>query len=308
MERKISKNGFTLIEIIVAVAILAVLAAVLAPSFFSSMLDSKEKVDAAAIENLQTTIQTSFQSSNYYKNARKIANATYDNSIMVIYQMNDDNVLEMQELRVNDRTYGVVTDATQNDVGEKLSELRDGVEGYINGQIEPIEIQSEKYIEKENFCYYISFPDVDFKVDVEVTAGLQSASINQQHTILGSTSAFGSYSTANGVLTLMPGGKVHTHTGIGGLAQNSIGDTWKIVITGENLEEFELYDTTYNVKSASTGWKHFDGGDKTEIKTGNSYVLYFTTPVDYPYIAFCFKNSGANDSVIESIQFSKVES
>ena len=65
---KNKKKGFSLIELIIAVTILAVLAAMLVPALLSSNGTARENADEADIESLATTIQMAAQTNKIYKN------------------------------------------------------------------------------------------------------------------------------------------------------------------------------------------------------------------------------------------------
>ena len=86
--RKNKKKGFTLIEIMVAIGIAAVLTATIAPSLSSSSTSAKEKADVAVIKTLETEIVAGTQEPKVYKDAKMIASQTTENEIDLIYGIN----------------------------------------------------------------------------------------------------------------------------------------------------------------------------------------------------------------------------
>ena len=63
--RKINKKGFSLIELIVAVAILILIVAVLVPQYRQSSIKAKEKADFASVESLETAVKLALQDTAY---------------------------------------------------------------------------------------------------------------------------------------------------------------------------------------------------------------------------------------------------
>lgn len=307
-----NKKGFTLIEIVVVVAVLAVLAAIFVPSLFSSMLDTKEKSDASALENLKITIQIAAQNSDGYKELKKASEESADKSVMLMYQM-DNGALKIKEVSIVSEIDGKITNQTDSDLGKDLEKLRIYFDNYINGQLDPIVFESDKYLERENVCYSITFPDVDFKVNVESTKNLKESSfknayagdgVNGARITLGSTMCFGSHEYKDDCFVLKQNGSIHAHTGLGGLDTNSMGDVWKVVLTGENLDNLFL-QTTYR-ETNNNVWYELECDTRIE-QTDNSYTLYLTSNVDHPVIAFCFTNTSDEEVSVSNIQFSKVE-
>ena len=132
------------------------------------MESSKEKTDEHAFGNLQTNIQMALQQNNIYKQSQKIAENTHDNSIMLIYNMDENGIVTLTECIANDKTMGGTKDTDSNSVGYELAKFKEMFENYINGQIEPISIQSMKYKYKE-LRFVVTYPDVDFKVNISMS-------------------------------------------------------------------------------------------------------------------------------------------
>lgn len=55
--KKLSKKGFTLIELIVVLAILAVLAAIIIPTTFGAITNAKEAADNANLDSLNAAVR-----------------------------------------------------------------------------------------------------------------------------------------------------------------------------------------------------------------------------------------------------------
>lgn len=162
---KTKNKGFSLIELIVAVAILSVFVVILSPSILSTTADIREKSDEAAIANLTSTIQSGTQQSAIFKDAKKVANKTKLNQVTFYYIINDENVLtyDYAEIDTND---GKFTDKTSTAQTVDLIEYTTKLKNHINGVLEPIEIQSEYYLSNK-YKIVVTFTDVDFKVNAE---------------------------------------------------------------------------------------------------------------------------------------------
>lgn len=81
-----NKKGFSLIEITIAVAIMAVLAAILIPSFINYLNDSKIKKDEVKIQSMCTALETSLSD----REVRLYVEKTFDNNdITLEFEIND---------------------------------------------------------------------------------------------------------------------------------------------------------------------------------------------------------------------------
>ena len=163
-----NKKGFSLVELIIAIAILAILGAVFAPSLMSSFQSSKEKADLAAIENLELTLQTGAQNSNIYKEAQELARKTDEDCITLVYTVDENNMLTCGECHVV-IDHVLITDDVTVAEGEQhsLAEFKSKILSYVGGSIEPIEMTSDQYRNQE-YRFILTFPDVEFKVESEV--------------------------------------------------------------------------------------------------------------------------------------------
>ena len=162
---KINKCGFSLIEVLVSVAVLAVLAVVLVPSLTSSRRDSNEKLDETAISSFETAMVMGLQSNSIYNEARILAERTEDSTMLIVCAPNDATGFSIKEMKIVDIEGTEFTNLSEGETGAKLAELQNELTGFINGSVEPIYMQSELYKNKEQH-FKIKFPEVDFKVHV----------------------------------------------------------------------------------------------------------------------------------------------
>ena len=161
------KKGFSLVELLIVVAILSALAAFLAPALLDSVVASREKVDKMEIVNLETTLKTAMQHNSIYKDAKQLADNTTDGTIVFIYAVGRDNVLYLESCEMTDKQSGFTTDKHATYRGADLAALKAKVNDFINGKIEPIEMTS-KYYQTHKCKITVTFPDVEFKVNTSV--------------------------------------------------------------------------------------------------------------------------------------------
>jgi prepilin-type N-terminal cleavage/methylation domain-containing protein len=302
---KMNKKGFSLIEVIVAVAIMAVLAAVLVPSLMVSRNHSNEKMDKSAIKNFETSMIMAFQNNSIYKDAKSVADGTYDNTITIVCGANDEKMFEIKELKTTSKTDGLVTDAQGTEAGNELAALRADIEDFINGNVEPIKIQSEFYM--KNLQYFIiKFPDVDFKVQLVSETG-EETQISDPSTDLGSPSRQnGAEIDENGRWKLTNGQGLHLHTNQQGLSPNKKGDIWKIAMTGEELDGLQFGFAYYDTSKSPAQW--VPGGSEILdiVQNGSSVEIRIKSQVAFPCITIEIYNRSDDTTIIDNVQFTKV--
>lgn len=292
-----NKKGFSLVELITVIAIIAIISGLLAPSLISSTTSSREKTDAASLLNLEMTLQMAFQHSNVYKNAKNIADDTADKKIKVVYSVTgDDNILTLSHCEIVNKNGSVTTSYDDNELGRELAGMRSQLTDRVNGKIEPISIASEQYRSVDH-RFIITFLDVDYKVDVELESG-EDFAITPSNGMGNPGLNNGAYKEGND--WVLPGNSnIQTHTGQGGLGESRRGDVWKVTVTGENLDEFERTFTYYDGKSWISGGAFVVKENVSE----NVYEFYFESTVDSPTIACTITNSGSGSSIVHSMQF-----
>lgn len=158
------RKGFTLIEVVVSIAIVGILSAIIAPSFVNTSAESKEKSDVAMVESLETEVRIGTQSTQIYKSAKELVDQTEAKELKLTYMLNQSNTLTLTECSIDSKTEGLVSSDNTNDTGTKLKEYMYDITDYVNSNIEPIELQSEQY-RTHKYIITLTFPDIDFKVN-----------------------------------------------------------------------------------------------------------------------------------------------
>ena len=163
--KKINNKGFSLSELLIVMALLAVMLSVLVPSALSAVASSHKKVDAASIEMLETTLCNAVQRTDIYRDAQKIIDNTLDQRISFVYVVVDEMVV-FSHCEIIDTVYGSTTNDSGNDSGEALSLFAKKVVSYVDGHIDPIELKSQYYKQQD---YRITITLSDFDVIVYST-------------------------------------------------------------------------------------------------------------------------------------------
>lgn len=161
---KNKKKGFSLIELIIAVTILAVLAAMLVPALLSSNGTTRENADEADIESLATTIQMAAQTNKIYKNGRLLASQSDNDTIKMVFAPNDNYELACVECYIVNEN-GKINEVGSDETNVRLLQLKQQITDYVNGIIEPT-ILSSDYYRIQKFIFSLEYPDVDLKVNV----------------------------------------------------------------------------------------------------------------------------------------------
>ena len=82
-QKKLGNKGFSLVELIVVIAIMAVLVGVLAPTLIKNIEKSREAKDAQNVEQIKSACEVALQNETVYQN-------TVDSSDVVLVQFSSD--------------------------------------------------------------------------------------------------------------------------------------------------------------------------------------------------------------------------
>ena len=85
-----NKKGFTLLEIIVTVAVLAALATMLVPSFIHAQNDSRRNQDETKFQSVCTAFKTSLAEPEVIKEVEKLCD---NNKLTITFEITDDGLL-----------------------------------------------------------------------------------------------------------------------------------------------------------------------------------------------------------------------
>lgn len=292
------KRGFSLIELIVVIAILGILGVSLVPTFFHSMESSREKKDKAAIDNLQTSIQMAAQENRCYKEAKKVIEESSDRQIYLIYEPNNDHVLEFKFCSVSDKTNGIMKSSDDPSAEDKVSKLKQQIADYVNGHIEPITLESEKYKFQEKYCFVLTLPDADYKVDVALYEDYAAS-----NPVNNAANVYNPNGTTDGSKWVVPAGQpLHIHTNTNGVDDNDKGDVWRVTVVGENLDSCMTW-----VGEKRDGDYPSANGTISNVKHSvTMHEFYFASNTDADTLVFVITNNTANEAFVNSVTITKV--
>lgn len=128
-----NKKGFSLLELLVTVGILAILGTIIFPSFLHSRDNAKENDVRTAANQLVTTVVSCAEERGIYYQLQNIAKMSDNNRFIVVYEQNDDHELVFKEIQTEKNKATDLTNAEIQALGQELADK-------VNGIVEPVKV------------------------------------------------------------------------------------------------------------------------------------------------------------------------
>lgn len=138
------RKGFSLIELVVTIAIIAILSVLLVPSVISSLRDGKINNDESYVKQLCNVIHSASQESKIYYNFTRICDECDTKEIKLTFKSEFDGTFAYVKMEDPDYDYPV----TGNDLEKRekyAADFESSMLDYINGTIEMTPMQSDLY-------------------------------------------------------------------------------------------------------------------------------------------------------------------
>ena len=159
------KKGFSLIELVVVIAILAIFGAVLVPSVINSMNDGKEKSDEAFANQLVKVVETGSQQSKTFYQLSRIFESQTNEGVTFVFESDYEGNFEYKEMSIE--PLNTTNDEAVAEINQYVNNYNQMMLNYINGSIKMEKIQSEKY-RKHDLNISVFPTERDYKVKVEM--------------------------------------------------------------------------------------------------------------------------------------------
>jgi type IV pilus assembly protein PilA len=167
--KRLNRKGFSLIELVAVIAIMAVLSALLVPSFFTSLEGGREDNDKTWGTKMSQTVQMAAQTQKTFFKLQNVFDLTNATEIIITYKMSDEEdtkrIMVYEDLILGDSNIDTINNDDKISVDDDFAKLKQEIEDYINGTIEPYEIQS-KYYNGASYKMKVSLTERDYLVKV----------------------------------------------------------------------------------------------------------------------------------------------
>lgn len=144
MKYKTKNKGFSLIELVVVIAIMAVMSAVLVPSMISSSNEARMKTDNSAMGTLAQIYKSAVQEHETYYYFQRTIDLLEDGHKQVFFWYDVDEQGNVSYRAMNLKYPDSSTIQEQNEINSWASQLKNRANDYVNGSYDFPKMESRE--------------------------------------------------------------------------------------------------------------------------------------------------------------------
>lgn len=163
---KRNNKGFSLIELVVTIAIMAVLAGVLIPSMVTASNESRMKSDESVMNHLTETYKSAIQEHQNYYYFSRVMQLLEDDKQQIFFWYDVDNDGNVSYRAVNLVYPVAISESEKQEIDSWVTKLRKGANDYVNGSYEIPKLESKTSCNK-SYVIAVSATGREYLVNVQ---------------------------------------------------------------------------------------------------------------------------------------------